>query len=166
MSHREAGILRRENHGRASGCRGWRVAAVVACVTTSLQLLPLPAGAADAPALAADRARLDAQVRGDVDALDKCLGADLTYVHSSGVVETKDQFLGGIKSGKYKYKAVTTEGVTVRSYGDTAVLGGKATIDVVADGKDLHVVLRFTDVWVKRDGRWQMVAWHSTRLNP
>jgi hypothetical protein len=43
---------------------------------------------------------------------------------------------------------------------------GKATIDVAVDGRDVHVVVRFTDVWVQRDGRWQMVAWHSARLNP
>jgi hypothetical protein len=122
--------------------------------------------AADAPALEADRARFDAQVKGDVAALDRLLGSDLTYVHSSGALETKDVFLGGIKSGKYKYKAITAEDVAVRSYGDSAVLGGKATIDVAADGKDIHVVVRYTDVWVKRDGRWQMVAWHSTRLGP
>ena len=122
--------------------------------------------AADAPALEADRARFEAQIKADVAALDKLLASDMTYVHSSGALETKDVFVGGIKSGKYKYKKITTEDVTVRSYGDTAVLGGKATIDVTADGNDIHVVVRYTDVWVKRDGRWQMVAWHSTRLNP
>jgi hypothetical protein len=124
------------------------------------------AEAADAPALEADRARFAAQIKADVAALDWLLASDMTYVHASGVLETKDAFVGGIRSGKYKYKAIATEDVSVRSYGDTAVLGGKATIDVTADGKDIHVVLRFTDVWVKRDGRWQMVAWHSTSLNP
>ena len=122
--------------------------------------------AADAPAFEADRARFEAQVKGDVAALDKLLASDLTYVHSSGVVETKDEFVGAIKSGKYKYKSIVPEGVTVRSYGDTAVVHGKATIDVVSSGRDVHVELLFTDVWVKSDGRWQMVSWHSTRLNP
>lgn len=122
--------------------------------------------AADAPALEADRARFEAQVKGDVAALDKLLASDLTYVHSSGVVETKDEFVAAIKSGKYKYKSIVPEGVTVRSHGDTALVHGKATIEAVSSGRDVHVVLVFTDVWVKRDGRWQMVSWHSTRLNP
>jgi ketosteroid isomerase-like protein len=149
--------------GRDQAVGGRRVAGLIAGLAF---VLATAAPADDAPALAADRARFDAQVKGDLAALDKLLAPDLTYVHSSGALETKDEFLRGIESGKYKYRAVATEGVAVRSYGEVTVLGGKATIDVVVDGKDLHVVLRYTDVWVKRDGRWQMVAWHSTRLNP
>lgn len=149
--------------GREQAVRARRVGGLVAGLAL---VLGAAAQAADAPALEADRARFDAQVKGEVATLDRLLGSDLTYVHSSGALETKDEFLGGIKSGKYKYRAIATEGVVARSYGDVTVLGGQATIDVVVDGKDLHVVVRYTDVWVKRDGRWQMVAWHSTRLNP
>ena len=122
--------------------------------------------AADAPAIEADRARFEAQIEADAEALDKLLAADLTYVHSSGVLDSKDDYIGGIKSGKYKYKAIAPEGVSARSFGDVAVVNGKATMDLVSDGKDVRVVLRYTDVWVKRDGRWQMVSWHSTRLEP
>jgi hypothetical protein len=139
---------------------------VAGLVFGSFLALGIGSRAADAPALENDRARFEAQVKGDVAALDKLLASDLTYVHSSGVVETKDEFVGAIKSGKYKYKSIVPEGVTVRSYGDTAVVQGKATIDVVSSGRDVHVLLVFTDVWVKREGRWQMVSWHSTRLNP
>jgi ketosteroid isomerase-like protein len=124
------------------------------------------ARAAEAPAIEGDRARFEAQTKGDVAALDKLLASDLTYVHSSGVLDSKESFLGAIKSGKTQYKSIVPEEVSARSFGDVAVVNGKATIDVAAGGKDIHVVLRYTDVWVKRDGRWQMVSWHSTRLNP
>jgi hypothetical protein len=143
-----------------------RTVTAAGLVFGSLLALGVGAQAADAPALEADRARFEAQVKGDVAALDKLLATDLTYVHSSGVVETKDEFVGAIRSGKYKYKSIVPEGVTVRAHGDTAVVHGKATIDVVSSGRDVHVLLVFTDVWVKRDGRWQMVSWHSTRLDP
>lgn len=139
---------------------------VAGLVFGSLLALGIGSRAADAPALEADRARFEAQVKGDLAALDKLLASDLTYVHSGGVVETKDEFVGAIKSGKYKYKSIVPEGMSARAFGDAAVVNGKATIDLTSDGREIHVVVRFTDVWVKRDGRWQMVSWHSTRLNP
>jgi ketosteroid isomerase-like protein len=82
------------------------------------------------------------------------------------VLDSKDAYIGAIKSGKTKYKSIVPEEVTARAFGDVAIVNGKATMDLLSDGKDVHLVLRYTDVWVKRDGRWQMVSWQSTRLNP
>ena len=48
--------------------------------------------------------------------------------------------------------------------GDTVVLTGVAQIKVVANGTPNAFGVRFTDVYAKRDGRWQMVTWQSTRL--
>jgi ketosteroid isomerase-like protein len=122
--------------------------------------------AADAPAVEADRARFEAQVKADVATLEKLLAPELTYVHSSGVLDSKDGYIGAIKSGKTKYKAIVPEEVTARTFGDVTIVNGKAAVDLLSDGKDVHLLLRYTDVWVKRDGKWQMVSWHSTRLNP
>jgi Domain of unknown function (DUF4440) len=138
----------------------------VAALAASLVLVSGAARAADAPAIEADRTRFEAQVKADVAALDKLLAPELTYVHSSGVLDSKDAYIGAIKSGKTKYKSIVPEEVRARTFGDVSIVNGKATIDLLSDGKDLHIVLRYTDVWVKRDGRLQLVSWHSTRLNP
>jgi Domain of unknown function (DUF4440) len=122
--------------------------------------------AADAPAVEADRARFEAQVKADVATLEKLLAPELTYVHSSGVLDSKDAYIGAIKSGKTKYKSIAPEEVSARTFGDVSIVTGKAAIVLVSDGKDREIIVRYTDVWVKRDGRWQMVSWHSTRLNP
>jgi ketosteroid isomerase-like protein len=124
------------------------------------------ADAQEHPAQRADRARFDAMIKADTAALTDLLSADLTYVHSSGVLETRDEYVEAIRSGKYKYKKVDLEDVKVRAYGDTALVSGKATIDVNSGGNDVHTVLRFLEVWVKQDGKWRMSAWQSTRLNP
>ena len=114
----------------------------------------------------ADRARFAAAISADVAALGELLAPELSYVHSGGNLETKDEYIEAIRSGKYKYKKIDLEGVRVREYGDTAVVTGKATIDLTSSGNEVHSVIRFLDVWVKRAGKWQMVAWQSTRLNP
>jgi len=48
--------------------------------------------------------------------------------------------------------------------GDTAVVTGRSTIKGVRDGKDLIGRERWTDVFVRRDGRWLAVASHSSRI--
>jgi len=118
------------------------------------------------PAEKADRARFEAMIKADTATLADLLSPDLTYVHSSGVLESRDEYVEAIRSGKYKYKKVDLEDVKVRAYGDTALVSGKATIDVTSSGNEVHSVLCFLDVWVKQDGKWRMSAWQSTRLNP
>jgi len=54
--------------------------------------------------------------------------------------------------------------VKAQDLGDTVVLTGIAQIKVVSNGTPNAFGVRFTDVYAKRDGRWQMVTWQSTRL--
>lgn len=48
--------------------------------------------------------------------------------------------------------------MTVRGYGDTLVVTGVKTMDYTLRGKESVGPFRFTDVWVRPDGRWQVVA--------
>jgi hypothetical protein len=50
--------------------------------------------------------------------------------------------------------------------GCTAVMTGRGAFLVELDGKEMTVDLRFTNVWARRDGAWQMVAWQATRIPP
>jgi uncharacterized protein (TIGR02246 family) len=113
---------------------------------------------------AADAARIQATVSNDLEALEKLLGDDLTYTHSSGVLESKAQVLGKLRSGATRYHTIVPSDVQVRIYGDTAVMTGRAAVNVTVDGKTQDLLLQFTSVYVQRDGAWQFVAWQSTRV--
>ncbi len=104
--------------------------------------------------------RFQAQVAGDLDALDRLLSDQLVYTHSSASVDTKASFIDAIKTRR-PYQKVERSGEEVRLHGDTAVVTGQARIELNG-GNRLN--LRYTDVWVKGAGGWQMVAWQSTRL--
>lgn len=121
------------------------------------------APAADA-VKAAELARFKAMTTGDFAALAKALGDDLVYTHSSAAVDTKASFLEALTSGRTKYQSIEPREMTVRVYGNTAIINAAAHFLVNANGQQLDNQLRFTDVWVLRDGRWQMVAWQSTKL--
>jgi hypothetical protein len=55
---------------------------------------------------------------------------------------------------------------TVKVYRDTAVVWFTLRLVGVRQGQRAELTLRYTDVWIMRDGRWQCVSSQSTRLNP
>ena len=52
--------------------------------------------------LAAENARVEALLRADYDAVDRLLGEDLTYTHSTAVLDTKAMFLESLRSGRLR----------------------------------------------------------------
>ena len=125
-----------------------------------------PKAAAGDGVKAAELQRFEAAQKVDLDLLGKLLADDLTYTHSTGILQTKAQLLDGLKTGKLQFKKIEPGELQVRVYGATAVINGTARFSVVQNGEAKAVNLRFTDVWVSHAGRWQMVAWQSTKLLP
>jgi hypothetical protein len=60
-----------------------------------------------APVLAAEDARFAAMVAADATEMQRWFADDLVYVHSSGLVESRDQLVESITSGRMRYVAVT-----------------------------------------------------------
>jgi hypothetical protein len=44
------------------------------------------------------------------------------------------------------------------------VIRGKAKVTVADNGQPKELSLGYTDIWLWKDGRWQMTAWRSVRL--
>ncbi len=55
--------------------------------------------------------------------------------------------------------------VKIHAYGDTAVMRSRYTQKATVGGQDRSGSMLVTDVWVKRDGRWQIVARHTSWLD-
>ena len=132
-------------------------------------VLIVPVHAARAPAEAAtilrvEQERIAALVNDDFGALDRLLADDLTYAHSSTLLENKAGYLVSLRTGALKYTSLVHESQQVRLYGDTAVLTGLSTVQALSHGKPSTVKLRFLTVDVQRRGQWALVGWQSTRL--
>jgi uncharacterized protein (TIGR02246 family) len=112
----------------------------------------------------AETDRFAAMLKADVAALDKLLAADLTYTHGDGRVIGKAAFIADFKTGAFKYTTIEPNEITVRVFGDVAVVTGGAAMHVVNNGAPADIKIRYTDVHVKRNGAWEMVAWEATRL--
>jgi uncharacterized protein (TIGR02246 family) len=106
----------------------------------------------------------DARAHADVAALDRLLADGWTVVHGDGTMNTKAEYLADLKSGARTFDGgVVVRDFTVRVYGDTAIAAGTSESKVTINGKPQGGSLRFTRIYVRRDGRWIMVATHATR---
>src|SRR5689334_1886038 len=113
---------------------------------------------------ALEKARFQAQIALDVPKLRPMLADDLYYCHSSGVCQNKEEFIGFVTSGTNKYVAMDVIDMKPRLIDGAVVVNGKLDIRVITNGKEQHFQGIYTDVYAKRDGRWQLVTWQSTRL--
>lgn len=106
----------------------------------------------------------DAYVKGDVAVLERIEADDIVQIDADGNVFTKADDIAEVKAGIYKVKSWTREGMTVRPYGDTAVVNGVTRTQGTYKGKDFDSRSRGTDTWMMKDGRWQCVSGQSTRI--
>lgn len=120
--------------------------------------------AAENRLLQADARHFRDMVNHDVAALKLDLADELVYVHSSSVRQSKHELLHDIEVGRAIYRHIEIRAQEPRLYGRVGIIQGVAAF---VTGPETHAstfVLRYTDVYVRRDGRWQMVAWHCTRI--
>jgi ketosteroid isomerase-like protein len=111
-----------------------------------------------------DKKRMTAMAQKDVATLNTLLADDLVYTHSSARLDTKKSLIGAMESGSTVYTSVEPSDVKAQDFGDTVVLTGSCRIGVMSGGRPNSFGVRFTDVYANKGGRWQMVAWQSTRL--
>jgi len=111
-----------------------------------------------------DRRRMTAMAEKDVATLNALLADDLIYTHSSARLDTKKSLIGNMESGATVYTAVEPSNVVAQDLGEAVVLTGVCAISVNSGGKPNSFRVRFTDVYARRGGNWQMVTWQSTRL--
>ena len=107
-----------------------------------------------------DQERIQAQINADARALDRIYADDFIGVGPSGTVRTKPQVISDFTSGTLKFQSITTDDVQVRVYENTAVETGLSTMVGKDKGKAVPRETRFTRVWIKQQGSWQLVANH------
>ena len=111
-----------------------------------------------------DQERIQAQIHADAVVLDRIYADDFIGIGPSGTVRTKPQVLADFTSHDLNFQSITTDEVRIRVYGNTAVETGRTTTVGQDKGKVVPRDNRFTRVWVRRQGRWRLVANHYSTL--
>lgn len=106
----------------------------------------------------------EALQRKDMTTLENIWADDFTFINPSGDLLSKAQRMENVRSGATKFDSIDTSAQKIRAYGDVAVATGLVTIKGQYSGQEGSGQYRITHAWVKRDGRWQMVALQMTRV--
>ena len=107
----------------------------------------------------------DALVKRDLNVWTRCVSDDWIGTTPEGNIITKAGAYADLKAGLVVRELFRLDDLKVRVYGDMAIVFGLETEKSKIHGKDMSGQYRFTDVFVKRDGRWQAVASHLSRVS-
>ena len=108
----------------------------------------------------------EAHVRGDAAALDRLFADDLVVVVPGMRAMTKADSLGVFASGRMKFDRYETSETTFRVYDTTAIATGRLGRTRIIAGRSVDDDWRFTKVYVRRAGRWQVVSFHASNTAP
>ena len=109
---------------------------------------------------------LDAYQKHDAAALERIEADDFTLTEADGQVTTKPEDVASIRNAKPPQPddSFDVEDVKVRLYGDTAILMGRVILKYRNKGQMVVERYRYTDTYLKRRGRWRVVASQLTRI--
>jgi len=101
---------------------------------------------------------------GDSAKLDQLTDSGLTYGHSLGKLENKQQFIHALASGESDFKTLDLTDQTIVVRGKTAVVRHKLAADIKEGDKFNTVKLAVMMVWVKDDKQWKLLGRQAIRL--
>lgn len=99
-----------------------------------------------------------------LDSLNRIVDERLSYIHSSGWIQTKKEFLDDFASGKLVIHDVVISEINARVYKRSAVVTGKGIFTTSLNGNRSSVNLLFTEVYVLERSGWKLVSRHATKL--
>lgn len=105
-----------------------------------------------------------AQVKGDGVELRRVLADDYLLVNSQDKREDKAQFIADYTAKGFTMEPFAIDDQVIKVWSDGAVLGGAVTMKGMSDGKPYSVRIRFSDIWAKRGGKWQVIYTHANRV--
>ena len=105
-----------------------------------------------------------AMVENDAEAIGRYMADDWTIIGSDGSVGGKETFLGLVKSGALSHDVMESHDVSVRIYGDTAVVTARGVSGGKYQGQPFREVERVTCVFVRQQRQWRCVLTHLSRL--
>jgi len=111
---------------------------------------------------------VDALTKAMLDAdrakLEELVADQLSYGHSSGVIQNKAQFVDVIINKETIYKGISLTEPSTAIVGNNAIVRHTAAVDYEDKGKSGSAKIGVLQVWIKQDGRWKLLARQAFRL--
>lgn len=137
----------------------------------TIAILALGLLAASEPAPAAQLLQLEsvwnkAHLAGDAEALDRLWADDIVIVVPRMQPMSKQGALAFFRTGRFKFDRYATSEISVRPYGDAAVVTGRLERSRLVNGEAVRDDWRFTKVYVRHDRTWRVVSFHASEAGP
>jgi ketosteroid isomerase-like protein len=100
----------------------------------------------------------------DAHALESLLADTLIYAHSTGVVDSKKDYITKVTSGRQLYVGAQHESMTVKPYGDTVIVHARMHMWGTNQAGKFDDIVMALHTWIKRGGKWQLVAHQTTKI--
>ncbi len=140
----------------------WMLAAV--CLIAAAPVTAQSAQSTREILIELERGWNDAFYRRDVDFIAQLLADEFTATYDDGSRGDKARELELVAAFNQQVVSAVQEDFTIEVYGEAAVVWFTLRIVGIRQGQEATIRLSYTDIWVQRDGRWQCVSTHSTRV--
>jgi ketosteroid isomerase-like protein len=102
------------------------------------------------------------KTEGNIDAVADLFDDDLVFIHLTGHITTKADWINQLRTGRFVYNKIVQKEASAKVYGNTAVLVGQATFTV--NGGSVYKLV-YTEVYTKKNEKWKLVNLHTTSGN-
>jgi ketosteroid isomerase-like protein len=142
------------------------LAGALALGTSSLLLSPPSAAQStdEASVVQAVEALRKAMLDADRARLEDLTADQLSYGHSGGTIQTKDQFVNVIVRKETIYKSITLSDPVTTIAGNNAIVRHVFSAETESDGKPSTAKVGVMQVWQKQDGRWKLLARQAFKI--
>jgi ketosteroid isomerase-like protein len=108
--------------------------------------------------LATVQALIEAERQADIAALERIIAPDYLGFDPAGLPQDREALLSGYHASGVRVEALEPADLRIRLFGDVGLVSGRTRIAGRALGERFELRLRFLDVFVRREGAWQLVA--------
>ena len=105
-----------------------------------------------------------AVMKKDLGVLDNIFMPDLIYAHSTGKIESKQEYIDRLKGGAQRYDTINHESTKVVLHGDSAVAHSIVRMTGISNGQPFNDHVMMMHLWVKQGGAWKLAAHQTTKL--
>jgi ketosteroid isomerase-like protein len=109
-------------------------------------------------------ALIKAMLDGDRTALTNIAAEELSYGHSSGVIDNKAEFVEKIASGKSDFVKIDLQDQSIKVAGKTAIVRHKLFGDTSDNGKPGSLKLYVLLIFQKQNGGWKLLARQAAKI--
>ena len=99
-----------------------------------------------------------AMLHKDIPQLQVLTANNLTYGHSSGKIQNKQEFIADIETGRSGFKTLEMQKQTITLNGDTALVRNHFSAQAVNSGVEVPTEIENFQIWQKQKGKWLLIG--------